>query len=132
MTLGKPLKIFIGALSLWPIVYIFLFFGFMVTQILWAFQTGGKVAEPSSGVPLEFVIFFLVHIATMLLTIALLVFYIAYLFKSDRIPQDKKTLWAVVLFLGNMLAIPFFFCIYVWPDQWLGETTSTPVHDKQQ
>jgi hypothetical protein len=48
----------------------------------------------------------------------LIAFYILFLFKTDRVPQDKKALWAAVLLLGNMLAMPVFFFLYVWPDEW--------------
>jgi hypothetical protein len=29
-------------------------------------------------------------------------------------------LWAVVLFLGNMIAMPVFFYLYIWPDEEAG------------
>jgi hypothetical protein len=48
----------------------------------------------------------------------LIAFYIVFLFKTDRVPQDKKALWAAVIFLGNMVAMPVFFYFYVWPEQW--------------
>jgi hypothetical protein len=40
--------------------------------------------------------------------------YIRYLFKTDTVPKDKKALWAVVLFLGNMISMPIFWYLYVW------------------
>jgi EamA domain-containing membrane protein RarD len=51
---------------------------------------------------------------TILWTFALLAIYVRLLFKTERVPTDKKTLWAVVLFLGNMLAMPVFWYLYVW------------------
>ena len=50
----------------------------------------------------------------MLEIIALLVIYVAYLFKTDRVGQDKKALWAVVLLLGNIVAMPVFWYLYIW------------------
>ena len=52
------------------------------------------------------------------LTINVYSFYIFYIFRTDRIAADKKALWAVVIFLGNMIAMPVFFFIYVWPETW--------------
>jgi hypothetical protein len=46
----------------------------------------------------------------------LLAIYITFLFKTDRVPQDKKTLWAVVLFCGNLFAMPVFWYLYLWKD----------------
>ncbi len=57
---------------------------------------------------------FVVHSLTILWTFALLAVYIRLLFKTDRVPADKKSLWAVVLFLGNMLAMPVYWYLYVW------------------
>jgi hypothetical protein len=36
-------------------------------------------------------------------------------FRTDRVPADKKALWAVVLFLGNFFAMPFYWYFYIWP-----------------
>jgi hypothetical protein len=44
---------------------------------------------------------------------ALIAFHIVYLFKTNRVPKDKKALWAAVIFLGNMVAIPVFWYLYV-------------------
>ena len=117
MQLNKPVKLLVGALSLWPFLYIFVFFGFIATSFLWMTRADGG-RERSSGPPLAFLLLFAAHLATMLLIFALIAFYIVYLFKTDRVEQDKKALWAAVLFLGNMVAMPVFFYLYIWPDQW--------------
>lgn len=64
----------------------------------------------------HFQILFTLHLLTILETMGLLAFYITYIFKTDRIPQDKKALWAVVVFLGNMLAMPVFWYLYIWSE----------------
>jgi hypothetical protein len=46
----------------------------------------------------------------------LLVIYIRHVFKTDRVPQDKKSLWAVVLLLGSMIAMPIYWYLYIWPE----------------
>lgn len=53
------------------------------------------------------------HLLKML-EIIILIIYVRYLFKTDRVAQDKKTLWAVILFLGNMIAIPVFWYLHMW------------------
>jgi hypothetical protein len=117
--LGRPVKLLIGALTLWPFVYLVLFFAFSFASFfIMAGHAGGAEASHSAGAPIAFAVLFIAHLGTMLMMLALIAFYIVYLFKTDRVRQDKKALWAVVLFLGNMLAIPVFFWIYVWPDQW--------------
>lgn len=69
-----------------------------------------------------FNVIFILHFAVIILSIALIAFYVIYLFKTDRIASDKKALWAVVLFLGSFLAMPVFWYLYIWREP----TTSTP------
>ena len=45
-----------------------------------------------------------------LITIA----FITYALASFAVPKDKRGLWAAVLFLGNMLTLPFFWFWYIW------------------
>jgi len=61
-------------------------------------------------------VLFPLHFLTMLEILALLVIYIMHVFKTDSVPQDKKALWAVVLFLGNMIAMPIYWYLYIWKE----------------
>jgi hypothetical protein len=56
------------------------------------------------------------HVFTMLAGIALIVFYIVNVFRNDRVDKDKKALWAVVLFMGSMIAMPIYWYLYIWPE----------------
>jgi hypothetical protein len=116
MILTRPIKLLVGAVTLWPILYVFFFMIFMVTSMFW--MSRGDESGRSSGLPLEFIVLFAVHLGTMLVMFGLIAFYIVYLFKTDRVPQDKKALWAVAIFFGNVLAMPVFFYLYIWPDEW--------------
>ena len=118
MVLSRPTKIVVGILTAWPVLYIFLFFAFVAGTIFWVSRPASGGGPHSSGPPIAFLVLFAAHFATILLMFALIAFYIVFLFKTDRVPQDKKALWAAVLFLGNMLAMPVFFYLYIWPDEW--------------
>src|SRR5688500_5030766 len=96
----------------------FLFFAFVMGTMVWTTLLPKGGTAHSSGVPVAFLVVFAAHFATILLTFGLIAFYIVYLFRTDRVPQDKKALWAVVLFFGAFLAMPVFFYLYVWPDAW--------------
>lgn len=39
----------------------------------------------------------------LFLIMGLTVFYMVNVFRNDRVEKDKKVLWAVVLFMGNMI-----------------------------
>jgi hypothetical protein len=37
-------------------------------------------------------------------------------FRNDQVEKDKKVLWAVVIFMGNMIAMPIYWYLYIWKD----------------
>ena len=104
MKLDRAAKVLIGVATLWPLVYMLLF---AVSFVAMAMKAGGGL--------IRFETLFLLHLFTIVWIFVLLVFYIVYLFRTERVSQDKKVLWAVVLFLGHMLAMPIFFWLYIWP-----------------
>jgi hypothetical protein len=60
--------------------------------------------------------FMAVHLFTMLWIMALTVFYMVNVFKNDRVEKDKKVLWAVVIFMGSMIAMPIYWYLYIWKE----------------
>jgi len=107
-------KVLLGAATLWPFAYMIFFFLFVLSRMFTA-GMGGSMGGPS-GPGGAFLTVFAMHFLTMLIMLGLTVFYIVYVFRSDRVAQDKKALWAVVIFLGNMIAMPIFFYLYIWRD----------------
>jgi hypothetical protein len=94
----------IGFLTCVPLSYLFFFMAIMLIEVL--------SSEPMSHS--SFMLLFVVHVLIIVLVWCLIGFYIYFLFKSDFVKQDQKALWAVVLFLGNMLAMPVFWYLYIW------------------
>lgn len=117
----KPTKILLGVASLWPIVYMVLFIGFFFLAVLF----GPGPAEPGSGVQPAFALFIGVHLLTMVLILALTVFYIVDIFRNDRVEKDKKALWAIVIFFGNAIAMPIYWYLYIWKQAKLA-SSATP------
>lgn len=110
--MSKAKKLALGAATLWPLLYLFLFFGFFafaMTSIM-----SGDSAPGEDPMDSLFGVFFALHFLTMIWMFVLVAVYIRILFKTNRVPQDKKSLWAVVLFLGNMIAMPIFWFLYIW------------------
>ncbi len=86
----------------------------MVLLMLFFFTTAFSAPSQGNNALAMFKVMFALDIATMLVMFGLLTFFIVYVFKTDTVPSDKKALWAVVLFLGNMVSIPIFWYLYVW------------------
>ena len=107
MTKGKAL--FIAFLTVWPFIYAILFFVLMAVLVI---SSAGR--NPPGDLPLPFIIVFLIHGATMLLTMGMTAYYIYHVFTTERVHKDQKALWAVVLFLGNIFAMPIYWYLYIW------------------
>jgi hypothetical protein len=108
-------KLLLGIATLWPIVYMFLF----LTLIFGTFVWGVSHAQPNAAAPPRgpfflFLLIFALHLITMFWIVALIAFYIYNLFHNDRVSPDYKPLWAVVLFLGNFIAMPIYWYLYIW------------------
>ncbi|HZD58913.1 MAG TPA: hypothetical protein VE439_00465, partial [Anaerolineae bacterium] len=70
--MNKPIKIILGIATLWPILYFFLFFAFVFSQIFFIFSGVDQSGEPSSF----FFVIFALHALTIFWIIGLLVIYI--------------------------------------------------------
>lgn len=111
----KPAKIALAIASIWPFVWMLLFFLVAFGSIFW-FAANPKSGGSAQSLPLLFTLFIAGHTFTFFLMLAMTAFYIVYLFRTDRVPQDKKALWAVVLFFANMFAFPVFWYLYIWKE----------------
>lgn len=112
----KPTKVLLGALSLWPLVYTALFIGFFFLAMLF----GPGRAETGTSVGPQWALFIGVHLLTMLLILALEVFYIVNIFRNKRVESDKKALWAIVIFFGNAIAMPIYWYLFIWKEANVG------------
>jgi len=107
--MSKSKKVILGIATVWPILYMVLSFLFVFSQISFV-SSGNQLKEP----PTWFFLIFSLHLFTMILIGILLYIYIKNVFKNHRVSQDKKALWAVVLFLGNIISMPIYWYLYIW------------------
>ncbi len=107
--MSKTKKIVLGIATIWPIIYMVIFFLFIFSQI---FLSPSSQSDPSGG----FFLIFILHFLTMIWMFVLLFIYIRDVFKNDRVAKDKKALWAVVLFFGNIIAMLIYWYLYIWKE----------------
>lgn len=105
----KTAKLLLGLATLWPVLYLILFFVVILLTTLFLPGTPGQPGPP----PLIGLILPL-HLITMVVVFALMIFYIVNVFRNDRVEKDKKALWAIVLFMGSMIAMPVYWYFYIW------------------
>ena len=104
----RPTVVLIGLLSLWPILYMCLF------MVFFAYTFTSMQSQNANHVPLMFKIIFPLHLLTMLLMFALITLYVVHAYRTDRVEADKRVLWVVILFFGNMIAFPIYWYLYMW------------------
>jgi hypothetical protein len=109
--MNKGGKVLLGLATLWPFFYLILFFVFILSMVL--LESGGG----GDGAPPIIAIIFPLHLLTMLIIAALTVFYIVNVFRNNRVDKDKKALWAIVIFMGSVIAMPIYWYLYVWKEE---------------
>jgi uncharacterized membrane protein len=115
MKMSRPVKIVLLLATLWPLLYMFIFFGVFVSMFfLMARAQGGPHTAAGNEPPVWFFSLFALHLLTMLWSMALTAIYIVNVFKNERVEKDKKALWAVVIFFGNVIAMPVYWYLYIW------------------
>ncbi|MHC4278212.1 MAG: hypothetical protein ACYSTI_12975 [Planctomycetota bacterium] len=100
--MNKLIALVLAAVTVAPIFYFLLF-------ALYPFLVPLGTPAPT---PLATILD--LHMVFSIWSLALLVFYVGYLLRSDEVPTDKRALWGVVLLLGNVLTMPFFWYFYIW------------------
>ena len=96
-----------GVLSVVPL-------GYKAVWILTAMKAAGTGGAVSRERIEQLQTMHAVDVALNVLVLALLVSFLVYLFRTEHVTTGYKALWAVVLFLGNIVAMPVFWYIAVW------------------
>jgi hypothetical protein len=102
--MSKPLALLWLSLTASPVFYMFYFASWVAR--------GNPTTHAEAAA--DFDRMMILHLGFIFAMWGLIASYIVYLFKTTHVPSDKKALWAVVLFLGNLLAMPIFWYLYVW------------------
>jgi len=100
-------KTITGIITILPLLYV-AFFMFSVFSSI-AMEAGSK---GESFIFKHFGAFAAIHGLVMLLQIGLIIYYMVFIFRSSAVKQEMKVLWAVVIFMGNIIAMPIFWYIF--------------------
>ncbi|HEY9283512.1 MAG TPA: hypothetical protein VIP46_08665 [Pyrinomonadaceae bacterium] len=107
----KTGKIALGAATIWPVAYMIIL---LVVVFGLAFAFAGREMPAPERPPVWLLALFALHALTILSVLGLMIFYMIDAFRNERVAQDKKVLWAVMLFFGNLIAMPVYWYLYIW------------------
>lgn len=105
--LSKAQKIILGIVTLWPLLYVPIFIGFIFSFIFTASMRGGEF-------PSFLFVIFPLHFLTMIIVLGTLIFYLIDVFKNKKLSSDSRILWALVIFLGGCIGMAAYWYLYVW------------------
>ena len=112
-------KLILGVFTIFPAAYLLFFFGFIFIQLIFS--------APGSSQSLDgFAILAIVHGINMLFIPVLLFIYIKNVFNNPRISSDKRTMWTIVILMGNIFAMPIYWYLNIWKS----ENTPAPLAKK--
>jgi hypothetical protein len=111
----KTSKILLGVATVAPFVLMIVMF-FVIFSMVSSTFPSARAGRFVSGNDFSSVFgaIFTLQLLLWLLTVGLTIFYIVNVFRNDRVAKDKKALWAVVLFMGSLLAMPVYWYLYIW------------------
>jgi hypothetical protein len=104
--MSRPLAALLGVVNLVPIAYLVYF--------LWHVGSMQPGVKPEA---MPFERLFSLHLAMMALILVLTIVYLVIAYRSPAIPNDRRSFWAVALFMGTVFAFPVFWYLYVWRNQ---------------
>ena len=104
MKLSPGLRVLVGMVTLWPIVWLLIFLIFGLRLVL---QNDG----PNMG---ALAIFIVGHGITAILAMGMLVFYVLHAHKNEKISKDLRVVWIVFLVTAGLFAQPIYYVLYVF------------------
>jgi len=129
MKMKKSTKVWLGIATIWPVVYIFVFIAAIVLFFALVASEGGSPGSDPGGpasmlLPFGFVGLMAVHMLTILDMLAMKVFYIVRVFKTEQLDQNMRIMWTLLLVFATIFAEPVFWYLYIWRDP--PNTANTP------
>jgi hypothetical protein len=111
--MGKAKKVWLLVGTLWPFLYIILFFLFAFSLLFLLIPQGGETPPPS---PAWIAVIFPFHFLTIFLIWGLMIFYIIHVVKNRSLSKDQRILWIILLVFLNILGMLIYFFLYIWKE----------------
>jgi len=110
---NRAIRIVLGVMTLIPFGVAVAVFG----SIFIAASTASDAPPWFLGDPdTSFNVFLSVCMGIGAFSVSLLAYFLVFIFRSPRVRNEHKALWAIVLFMSNGLGFPVFWYVYFWRD----------------
>lgn len=116
MNLTRRAKILVGILAFWPLVQVidaivFVIFGYFGELLL-----GGTAGYDVVFHIVDLLLSVLVALlyVTIPCFVGLIVFFVLYILRTDRVCQEKKLQWIINLVVAGVFTLPLFWYFYIW------------------
>lgn len=103
--MNKPLKIFLGLLTLLPWLYMVYF-----VQFAFKFLDANSVEESDA----LFEQMLTPHVLVTTMSLILLAIFIVHIVKNNQLDETKKLIWVLVVLFGNMIGMPVYWYMHIW------------------
>lgn len=121
----KRLRVMLlGVAACVPLVYLVVLLGYLLPTL-------STLGHPGGNSESRYFTMFRVVVAASLvvfvLNFVLVAFFGWLLHKSSAVPRAKKSLWASLLLVGNIMVLPVFWYLFLWHAPAGREAEPTPV-----
>lgn len=110
----RSMKLLLGAATIWPVIYMFLFVAFVFGMIFLSNPGGDPNPDLGPIFGFGFLFIMVIHFLTIFLMFGLTVYYIIHVIKNERMKSDTKAVWAVLFFFMGVLAQPVYWYLHIW------------------
>ena len=113
MKVTRTVAVVVGLLTVWPLLFVVLCVAAVVGLFAGAALAGDAGSDPAAAffVP----VMMAGALATMLVSLALLVFYVVHVVMNPTLTTELRVVWAVLIFMAGFIAMPIYWYLYVWP-----------------
>lgn len=122
MSISKPVKILIGVLTVFAVIFPFIimpvFMMFFMSSSGFPFFDPQSVPNPNdieAMLPFMFV-FYPLMMCFSVVQLGLQIFYIIHVIKNKALTDTFRILFAIGTFLLSYVAMPIYFFVYLWKD----------------
>lgn len=116
MKISTPLKVLLGLITAWLLIYPFLFFATWLTFIVGISTVESQSSSAPGIFPIIAAGIFLILICSAFVQVGLQLFYIIHIALNKSANDIVRILFIIGLFFFAYIAMPIYYLVYILPD----------------